>query len=276
MFNRPALPNPATDPHNAVAVMFSGGIDSTVILAQAIAEGKEVFPIAFDDGSLNFQLRRSVALELTTQSLGVYNRLIVAKIPELEVLRKSTSGFGFIPGMKMLMMVTAMSYCHVLNVDTLLMGYNADNKNGGFLDESEDFMEGVSTLFYYGYGAEKNTDHPFGRRIRVLNPYFDKSKDAMVSLGAQLGVNLGNTISCRQVQVGAGLVHCGECEVCIRRRLSFIMAAVNDPTIWRVGSPCHTHATTTVPSFDPEVATKQCHDLLRLTNRKIEDYKELH
>ncbi len=260
MFNRPALPDAAPADEPGVAVMFSGGMDSTVILADLLKSGRRVYPIAFDDGSLNFQLRRSVALELSTQSLGVYNRLIVAKLPELEVLRKSTSGFGFIPGMKLLMIITAMSYCQVLNVDTLYMGYNVDNQDGGFLDEGKAFMDRVSDLYYDVYGKERNTDQFFGKRIEVVNPYFNRSKAEMVSFGHFLGVDFSTTISCRQVQVGAGLVHCGSCAVCARRRLSFIASGVADPTIWLPGSPCYDnkfYEGHLVRTLEPTAAQKQ-------------------
>lgn len=244
-FNIPTLPDRLKEGEKGAAVMFSGGMDSSVILADLIRKGYTVYPIALDDGTLNFKLRRSVALELTTQQLGVYNRLIVARIPELEVLRRSTSGFGFIPGMKLLMIITAMSYCQTLNVDKLYMGYNTDNGivgGGNFRDEGSLFMDKVSDLFYETYGLEKNTEFYFGRRIEVVNPYFDLYKSDMVRLGRDLGFDFGTTISCRQIKVGAGLVHCGNCEVCYRRRLSFIDADFPDPTIWQIGSRCWTSA----------------------------------
>lgn len=228
----PTLPTKPIDPENAVAVMFSGGMDSTVIIAAALAKGKDVYPIAFDDGSLNFRLRRSVAIELTLQKLGLYNKLILARIPFLEQLRISKDVFGFIPGMKASMMLTSMMYCQSLGISALAMGYNKDNSNRIYRDEDNHMMDEFTDLYYRMYGLETQTDFYFGKRIDIINPYYDRSKAEMVIEGARLGVDFSTTISCREVAVGAGLLHCGKCIVCKRRKRSFVDSGVDDPTMW--------------------------------------------
>lgn len=99
-------------------------------------------------------------------------------------------------------------------------------------------MQNLSDLYYNIYSMETNTEHFFGKRIKVSNPFFYKEKYEMVQYGHQLGVDFSLTISCRQVQSGAGLIHCGDCEVCRRRRESFLCAQVSDPTYWKPGSRC--------------------------------------
>ena len=136
----------------------------------------------------------------------------------------------------MMMILAAFSQCQIMGIEALIMGYNADNKRGGYLDEGQEFMDKLSDMYYEYYGKEQNTEFPFNKKIHILNPFFDKEKWEMVKYGHSIGVDFSTTISCRQVQVGAGLIHCGECEVCKRRRASFIKAKVFDPTLWYPGS----------------------------------------
>lgn len=232
------MPDRLKDGEKGAAVLYSGGMDSTVIVAHLLHQGYTVYPIAMDDGSLNYNLRRKVAIEMSLQKLGILNRLVEMRVPNPEPLRIDRTTFGFVPGYKLIMILAAMSACQILNVDRLYMGYNMDNQRGGYLDEGRDFMEEVSSLYHRTYAMEDNTEFPFQRRIEVLNPYFDMEKYEMVILGEKLGVDFSLTISCRQVQVGAGLVHCGSCEVCRRRRDAFICAETTDTTLWVPSSPC--------------------------------------
>lgn len=226
------MPDRLKDDELGAAVMYSGGMDSTVIVADLLSRGIKVFPIAFDDGSLNYQLRRRVAIEESLKDLGILNRLIEVRVPNPEPLRISKDLFGFVPGYKMFMILAAMSYCQILNITSLYCGYNLDNQDGGYLDEGQAFMTKLESLYYETYAVEKNNDFPFHRRIHILNPFFHFSKAEMTAHGAKLGVDFSKTISCRQVQVGAGLVHCGKCEVCRRRAVAFRDANLPDPTIW--------------------------------------------
>ena len=232
------MPDRLNDDEKGAAVLYSGGMDSTVIVADLLKKGYKVFPIAMDDGSLNYQHRRKVAIELTLQKLGILNRLIEMRVPNPEPLRIDRTSFGFVPGYKMIMILSAMSACQILNVTQLHMGYNADNQIGGYLDEGDEFMQRLSDMYFDTYGLETNTEFPFLKPIKVRNPFFLHEKWEMVRYGNEIGVDFSTTISCRQVQVGAGLIHCGECEVCKRRKISFNLSNVKDPTLWYSGSTC--------------------------------------
>lgn len=232
------MPDRLEEGEKGAAVLYSGGMDSTVVVAALLKEGYKVYPIAMDDGSLNYNMRRKVAIEMSLQKLGILNRLIEQRIPNPEPLRIDRTSFGFVSGYKLIMIMAAMSVCQILNIDELHLGYNADNSRGGYLDEGEEFMQRLSQLYYDIYSMERNTEHFFGKKIKVINTFFSAEKYEMVKKGVELGVDFSLTISCRQVQAGGGLVHCGNCEVCRRRRESFICAEVNDPTLWSPGSKC--------------------------------------
>lgn len=216
---------PASVKGKKCAIMYSGGMDSTVIMAELIAKGAEVFPMSYDDNSLAGLFKKGPAVEKLMQHYRIYDRLTKIRTYEVEVMRGSDL-FGFIPGWKMSMQVSAMAHCQAIGIDRLYLGYNGGNYEGAYLDELPEFIEATTALYNKMYGS----------KIQTLYPYFDYTKADMVTVGNTYGVPFQHTISCRQIQF-PGIVHCGNCEVCLRRKESFWLAGVTDPTHWIDGSP---------------------------------------
>lgn len=203
-----------------VAIMYSGGMDSTVVMAELIAKGADVYPMSYDDASLAGLFKKSPAVEKLMQHYRIYNKLIKIRMYEVEKMRGSDL-FGFIPGWKMVMQVSAMAHCQAHEIDYLFFGYNGGNYAGAYLDELPEFIEDTTKLYNRMYGS----------KIETYYPYFDYTKADMVTVGNFYNVPFQYTISCRQIQF-PGLFHCGECEVCMRRKESFNISGIKDPTVY--------------------------------------------
>ena len=68
-------------------------------------------------------------------------------------------------------------------------------------------------------------------RFRVHAPIIGMSKSEIIQLGATLGVDYSQTVSCYQANdLGEA---CGECESCRLRQVGFKSAGVADPTRYR-------------------------------------------
>lgn len=63
-------------------------------------------------------------------------------------------------------------------------------------------------------------------RTRVLAPYTNSNKAAIVRRGHLLGIDYNETWSCYK----GGERHCGRCGTCAERREAFLLAGVEDPT----------------------------------------------
>jgi 7-cyano-7-deazaguanine synthase len=61
---------------------------------------------------------------------------------------------------------------------------------------------------------------------KVIAPFIDMPKDAIVRLGSDLGVPYEHTWSCYE----GGEIHCGKCGTCVERQEAFHLAGVQDPT----------------------------------------------
>ncbi len=65
--------------------------------------------------------------------------------------------------------------------------------------------------------------------LRIEAPFVHWTKANIVFHGAALGVSYEHTWSCYK----GGDVHCGTCGTCVERREAFVLAGVDDPTVYR-------------------------------------------
>ena len=71
-----------------VVVQCSGGIESTVLLAKAVAEvGREnTYAIAFDTDSIFWRHRDAVAVKRVVTNLQIQQNLFVCRMPQMDYL----------------------------------------------------------------------------------------------------------------------------------------------------------------------------------------------
>jgi len=208
-----------------VAVMYSGGVDSSVISALLKALGFEVIPVYFNDDSQYWHTRRKVAITRTLQSIDLFHTGVEMRTYEYEKLRFSTDTFGFMPGLKMIMQLQLMAYCQRYGIETIVTGYNKENVDYPytFKDELEENIIDMQDMYNRIYDAN----------IKVLSPFDEIDKTGIILLNEQLGkqgAGLKNTYSCKDTRHG-GLVHCGKCWGCWSRSSSFEAATDINPFV---------------------------------------------
>lgn len=208
-----------------VGIMFSGGIDSSVIFAQMVQKEldkkiEKVYLFAFDDDSLNYKTRRSVAIEQVAQHYGMYDRVKTIRLYKSEELR-GTDTFGLIGGYKLAMQIACMAYCQKLGVTKLYMGYSKENDAYPYTFKDEQ----PSNI----YKAEQLYNQIYDTDIEVVLPYQNMTKADIIDIGFKLNFPFEKTISCRATKYG-GLIHCGRCYPCHSRINGFKEGGVEDPT----------------------------------------------
>ncbi len=90
-------------------------------------------------------------------------------------------------------------------------------------DCREDFMRAMGDAMRLGTYAG----------IELTRPFIHLTKAQIAARGAELGVDFARTWSC---YVG-GETHCGECGTCVERREAFLLAGLDDPTVYASTSP---------------------------------------
>ena len=214
----------------ASAVLFSGGLDSAVLLAHERAAFARVVPIhiraglAWEDAEAlaiarllarpPFTGRIEPLHSLSIDMRDVYpptHWAITGQPPAFDTPDEDV----YLDGRNIILIAKAAVLCARLGCDRLAMGPLAGNP---FPDATPAFFAAMALAMSLGL------NHP----LEIAAPFAALHKDAVIERGRDLGVPLELTLSC--MNPAAGGVHCGACSKCRERQHAFRDAGVEDPT----------------------------------------------
>lgn len=221
-------PWPPAAPPNPLAVLVSGGLDSAVLLGEAVRTYPAVHPIYVRVGSVweaTEQLvlgrflaavRRPALKPLVTLNqpvddlYGPHWSLTGDGVPPLGAPDEDS----FLPGRNVLLLAKPLLWCLARGVPELATAPLASNP---FPDATPAFYDGFAELVGMSVGG----------RVRVVRPYAELGlhKADVVRRGA--GLPLEHTLSCARP---VSHRHCGRCSKCGERADGFRDAGVPDPT----------------------------------------------
>lgn len=212
-------------------LIHSGGIDSTVLLAHLLAEGREVFALSVDYGQRHrreleaarlicerYSVKHQVADLRALAPLFGANALTDAHVavPEghyEEASMKAT----VVPNRNMLLIAVAASWAMSLKASSVAYGAHGGD-HAIYPDCRPVFAEALDKAIRLADWHEVSLERPF----------VGMDKTAIVRRGAELRAPLELTWSC---YVG-GERHCGKCGTCVERKEAFVRAGVADPTVY--------------------------------------------
>lgn len=212
-------------------LIYSGGMDSSVLLYDLVSSSHEVKAISFDYGQ-----RHRKELEYAsynTRKLGVDHRVIDlssllplfgkssltnsgVEIPEghyTEDSMKST----VVPNRNLILISIAAAWAMSERFDSVSYGAHAGDHTI-YPDCREEFATAVGEVLALADW------HP----IALKRPYVNMTKGDICRRGADLGVDFSMTWSCYK----GGDNHCGVCGTCVERREAFREGDVADPTLY--------------------------------------------
>ena len=210
-------------------IIHSGGMDSTVLLAHLLAEGREAHALSVDYGQrhrrelvaaaeicAHYRVPHRVADLRGVTSLFGANALTDAQVavPEghyEEASMKAT----VVPNRNMLLIATAAAWAMSLKASCVAYGAHGGD-HAIYPDCRPAFADALDKAIRLADWHEVSLERPF----------VGMDKTAIVRRGAELGVPFALTWSC---YVG-GDKHCGKCGTCVERKEAFLLAGVADPT----------------------------------------------
>lgn len=211
-----------------VGLLVSGGLDSSILLGQLLANGRTVQPFYIDSGLLWQQaeldaLRRFLAAVAASE----LRPLVVLQLPLADVYEGhwSVTGEGvpeadtpdeavYLPGRNPLLVIKAALWCRLNGIGELALAPLGSNP---FADATPEFFaEFQSALNRATLGD-----------VRLVRPFDRLSKRDVMLLGRDLPLEW--TFSCIQP---CGTLHCGECNKCHERREAFRLIGAEDPTVY--------------------------------------------
>jgi 7-cyano-7-deazaguanine synthase len=217
----------------SLAVLISGGLDSAILLGDALRRDQTVHPLfircglVWEDAELA-HLRRFLDA-LRSPELRPLT-ILDQPVADLYGAHWSVTGQGapsahdpdehvFLPGRNVLLLAKALLWCHLNNVPALALGSLQTNP---FPDATPEFFRAMENVVQRAVGGD----------VGVVLPFAGMNKQAVMQLGR--GLPLEHTFSCIQPADGS---HCRQCNKCAERRHAFAAAKMTDPTLYADAPP---------------------------------------
>jgi 7-cyano-7-deazaguanine synthase len=211
-------------------VLASGGLDSSVLLAEYAGKGRRVFPVYIRAG-LRWEpveiaiLRKFIAALESDHSRGKIEPVAMLDFPTIDITRnhwsvkgKAVPGYrasvasNYIPGRNLSLLTKAAMFCARNRIGEIAM---APLQSNPFPDARAEFFRAFERVVKLGMELP----------LRVSTPFEGLEKSDVIRRGRALPLQL--TLSCANPR---GSLHCGACTKCAERVEGFRVAAVKDPT----------------------------------------------
>lgn len=223
-----------------ILVLFSGGLDSTALLYEALATVKQYEVDMKEPGkvkaiSFNYGQRHKKELACATdnaRSLGVEH--VIVQLDNLKaILNRGVLTAGgdvpeghyaeesmkqtVVPNRNMIMLSIAAGHAMANGFSHVWFAAHAGD-HAIYPDCRLEFVNALSAALAQADWTP----------VTLRAPFIAKTKAEIVARGVELDVPFNNTWSCYK----GGAKHCGKCGTCVERREAFQLAGVRDPTLY--------------------------------------------
>jgi len=213
-------------PSVPVGVLFSGGLDSAILLSQLIERGHRVTPL-YVQSDLFWQRAEAAAVGKYLAAVAAPNLapLVPLALPLRDVYdghwsvtgehvpdAKSPDEAVYLPSRNALLLVKTALWCQLHAIEHLAL---ATLGTSPFDDATEQYFAAFSRL----------VDESRNGAFHILRPLAAMNKTQVMTLGR--GYPLQWTFSCLAPIGGR---HCGRCNKCAERMRAFADAGIDDPT----------------------------------------------
>lgn len=217
-------------------IIYSGGLDSTVLLYHLIDAGHSLSALSINYGqrhccelSAAKRICEACGVHHATADLSAIQPLLAGSSltsPEIEVAEghytEASMKSTVVPNRNMIFLALATG--HALSIGAGQVAYAAHSGDHAiYPDCRNEFADAMAAAMAL---ADWKT-------VELSRPFVDWTKADIVARGQQLQVPFADTWSCYK----GGDLHCGRCGTCIERREAFDLAEVPDPTIYREDAP---------------------------------------
>ncbi len=224
-------------------ILFSGGLDSSTILALAKDLGYAPYALSVSYGQRHSS--ELAAAKHIAKKMGVIRHEVV----NLDLTRFGGSALTdsaiavpttpandqeipvtYVPARNTILLSLALGWAESLGGLDVFYGANAVDYSG-YPDCRPEYVASFEEMANLATKAGVEAiNHE--NRFRVHAPIINMSKAQIIELGSTLGVDYSQTVSCYQANdLGEA---CGECESCRLRQIGFKQANLSDPTRYRM------------------------------------------
>jgi 7-cyano-7-deazaguanine synthase len=218
-------------------IVYSGGMDSTVLLEHCIKNHDDVYALTFDYNQRHkkeiyiaeaymynhYSYHGSPVKEHKIIDLKFFRDLVPSSaltsddinVPKMKDIIGEAQSTAYVPNRNMMMVSIACSYAEAVGASDVYYGAVAIDNLSGFWDCTENFVDGINNLLALNRM----------NRISVKAPLLYKTKKEIIEMGIELGVYFDQTWTCYEGQD----ISCGVCPSCAARLGGWIKAGYIDP-----------------------------------------------
>ena len=210
-------------------VLFSGGLDSTVVVQQLIHDQASVRLLSINYGQrhkkeLSHSSRIATSMNLPHRILDLPDLAELlsgssltdssVELPEGHYAEESMKS-TVVPNRNMILLAMAAGYALSIDFDTVAYAAHAGDHTI-YPDCRPVFADAMQNALQLADWKD----------LRLHRPFVNLTKAELVRIGAKLGAPLHLTWSCYAGEES----HCGKCGTCVERKEAFEVAKITDPT----------------------------------------------
>lgn len=194
-----------------IIVLFSGGLDSTVLLAQQVSQRHECLALSFRYGQTHEDREIAAAIDVAKHYevehriidiAGIFENSALTGNSEIPEGHAATPDSTTVPARNLVLLSIAASIAEQVGAPVVAFGANLDDANG-YLDCRWSFCRALDEAISLGTG----------QGVSLLTPFVSTDKKSIVNIGRQLGVPFDLTWSCYR----GGEEPCNRCGACESR-----------------------------------------------------------
>jgi 7-cyano-7-deazaguanine synthase len=221
-------------------IILSGGLDSVVLMHHlAQDKSREIYAITYNYGqrlSREIDCAREQAVlagvkEHKVIDLGFFKDISAMSaltntnlaVPTAKEAVGDAQSLSYVPNRNMMMLSIAAAYAETVGAAEVAYGAQSADTHSGYWDASPDFLAKINEVLNLN---RKN-------KIRVIAPFMNLDKTAIVGVGLDCKVDFAKTHTC----YNGTEVACGKCVSDANRIQAFINNAKIDPVKYAVNIP---------------------------------------
>ena len=203
-------------------ILLSGGIDSSVALADARYKGFSPVCLAFDYGQRHIHELQCASIQAEGDLTVIPVQLSGSALTfDNEVPANRTTAqmaeekpLTYVPGRNTVFLSIAAAKCEEFGIADVFIGANADDY-AGYPDCRRPFFDAFEQMVGHWQSG-----------FKIHTPLIDMTKKDVIEYGHTLGVDFLHTSSCYTPNKGKP---CQQCDACLLRSKSFLEAGLDDP-----------------------------------------------
>jgi 7-cyano-7-deazaguanine synthase len=201
-------------PEKSVLVLFSSGLDSTLVLRLYQVLGFKVGALFFSYGQQAGEVEAYCSKKICellhipyyciTLPMGQFSSpLLAGNKPELDSLRDAESTFSYIPQRNLIMSSFALALAEQIGYGGVALGI--DLSESSYPDNCVPFLKKLGEITPYSSNWQT--------RLRVTSPLINLMKSEMLEVGQQIGVPFEHVCSCYYPKLSSDgrPIYCNDC-----------------------------------------------------------------